>query len=149
MRLDPTQVLVALIALAGVAYTVWSNQRTAKRTSVSVERKVDVEAYNRGREADARTIKALQDEIGRLRAARLEDQRNSRRELDGARDELDRLQREVERLRDDLSTEQRTNEKLKDHIDDLERTIVRLRTRLAQAGLLDERRPEDSPDSPR
>jgi FtsZ-interacting cell division protein ZipA len=150
VKVDPTQVIVALLAVAGVVYTAWANrqqnkrateqsERQARRATELERRKVDQDAYDRARHADQETIRSLQREIERERALRTEDHATATRELE-------RLGHQLDALRQALTDEQRENTRLREHIDRLERTIVRLRQRLVNADLLDERAaPDDLP----
>jgi predicted nucleic acid-binding Zn-ribbon protein len=137
-------IIVAAISLAGIVYTQRGIKRTSERNAGLEDRKVSQDAYDRARAADSETIRSLRDEVARERQLRADDQAADQREKDQVQKEIDRLQRQVDVLRQDLSSSSRENLRLTEHIDALERTVARLRARLVTAGLMDDRRPEET-----
>lgn len=106
--------IVAALSLAGVVYTSRQTRLVAAAATEVARRTATDDAYTRARAIDSQTITRLD------------------RDLQAA-------QRILEQLRADLSAEQLENFRLHEHVDRLEATVVRLRTRLAMAGLLDDR----------
>lgn len=130
-------VVAALLALAGVLYTAnvtkTANTRSAElqRQQLALEqRTVDRQAYDRARVIDQETINGL------------------RRDLSSKDSVIENVRRELADERRELADAHRENARLRDQIEDCHEQIRVLRRRLAQAGVIDDRRPGPQQDDP-